>query len=46
MMDNAQPQPLAARRAAVADAAALTRLREVMLSDMGMLAAGAGLVPR
>ena len=34
-------QPLAPRRAAAADAAALTRLREVMLSDMGMLAAGA-----
>jgi hypothetical protein len=29
------------RRAAAADAAALTRLREVMLSDMGMLPAGA-----
>jgi len=28
------------RRAAAADAAALTRLRAVMLSDMGMLAAG------
>jgi hypothetical protein len=40
-MDNAQVQPLAVRRAAVADAAALTRLREAMLSDMGMLAAGA-----
>jgi hypothetical protein len=41
-MDNAQVQPLAVRRAAVADAAALTRLREAMLSDMGMLAAGTG----
>ena len=41
-MDNAQVQPFAVRRAAVADAAALTRLREAMLSDMGMLAAGAG----
>ncbi|HLI37072.1 MAG TPA: GNAT family N-acetyltransferase [Streptosporangiaceae bacterium] len=40
-MGNAQVQPLVARRAAAADAAALTRLREVMLSDMGMLAAGA-----
>jgi GNAT superfamily N-acetyltransferase len=40
-MDNAQPLPLAVRRAAAADAAALTRLREVMLADMGMLAAGA-----
>jgi hypothetical protein len=39
-MDNAQVPPLAARRAAVADAAALTRLREAMLSDMEMLAAG------
>jgi GNAT superfamily N-acetyltransferase len=29
------------RRAVAADAAALTRLRELMLSDMGMLAAGA-----
>jgi hypothetical protein len=37
-MDNAQVQPFAVRRAAVADAAALTRLREAMLSDMGMLA--------
>jgi ribosomal protein S18 acetylase RimI-like enzyme len=34
-------QPIAVRRAAASDAAALTRLREVMLSDMGMLAAGA-----
>lgn len=40
-MDNTQAQPLVVRRAAAADAAALTRLREVMLSDMGMLAAGA-----
>ena len=40
-MDNKQARPLAVRRAAVADAAALTRLRAVMLSDMGMLAAGA-----
>jgi GNAT superfamily N-acetyltransferase len=40
-MDNTQAQPLVVRRAAAADAAALTRLREVMLSDMGMLA-GAG----
>jgi ribosomal protein S18 acetylase RimI-like enzyme len=37
-MDNTQP---VVRRAAAADAPALTRLREVMLSDMGMLAAGA-----
>ena len=40
-MDNIQARPLAVRRAAAADAAALARLREVMLSDMGMLAAGA-----
>lgn len=40
-MDNTQAQPFVVRRAAAADAAALTRLREVMLSDMGMLAAGA-----
>jgi GNAT superfamily N-acetyltransferase len=40
-MDNTQGQPTAVRRAAAADAAALTRLRAVMLSDMGMLAAGA-----
>jgi GNAT superfamily N-acetyltransferase len=40
-MDNTQARPLAVRRAAAADAAALTRLRAVMLSDMGMVAAGA-----
>jgi GNAT superfamily N-acetyltransferase len=40
-MDNTQARPLVVRRAAAADAAALTRLREVMLSEMGMLAAGA-----
>ena len=40
-MDNTQAPPLVVRRAAAADAAALTRLREVMLADMGMLAAGA-----
>jgi ribosomal protein S18 acetylase RimI-like enzyme len=40
-MDDTPAQPIAVRRAAAADAAALTRLREVMLSDMGMLAAGA-----
>jgi hypothetical protein len=40
-MDNTHAQPLAVRRAAAADAPALTRLREVMLSDMGMLSAGA-----
>jgi hypothetical protein len=40
-MDNAQAQPFVVRRAAVADAAALTRLREAMLSDMRMLTAGA-----
>jgi GNAT superfamily N-acetyltransferase len=40
-MDNTQAQPLVVRRAAAADAAALTRLRELMLSDMGMLKAGA-----
>jgi ribosomal protein S18 acetylase RimI-like enzyme len=40
-MDNTQARPLVVRRAAAADAAALTRLREVMLSDMGMVAAGA-----
>jgi hypothetical protein len=39
-LDNAQVQPFVGR-AAVADAAALTRLREAMLSDMGMLVAGA-----
>jgi len=32
-MDNAQVQPLAVRRAAVADAAALTRLREARSSN-------------
>lgn len=41
-MGHTQAQPLVVRRAAAADAAALTRLREIMLSDMGMLAAGAG----
>jgi len=40
-MDNTQAQPPVVRRAAAADVAALTRLREVMLSDMGMLTAGA-----
>jgi ribosomal protein S18 acetylase RimI-like enzyme len=40
-MDNTQARPLVVRRAVAADAAALTRLREVMLSNMGMLAAGA-----
>jgi hypothetical protein len=40
-MDNTDAQPLAVRRAVASDAAALTRLREAMLSDMGMLAAGA-----
>ena len=40
-MDNAQAQPFAVRRGVAADAAALTRLRELMLSDMGTLAAGA-----
>jgi GNAT superfamily N-acetyltransferase len=40
-MNNTQAQPLVVRRAAAADATALTRLREVMLSDMGMLAARA-----
>jgi ribosomal protein S18 acetylase RimI-like enzyme len=40
-MDNTQPRPLVVRRAVPTDAAALTRLRAVMLSDMGMLAAGA-----
>lgn len=40
-MDNTQAQRLVARRAARSDAAALTRLREIMLSEMGMLAAGA-----
>ena len=37
-MDNTQAQPFVVRRAAAADAAALTSLRELMLSDMGMLA--------
>jgi len=40
-MHNTQEQPLVVRRASAADAAALTRLREVMLADMGMLAPGA-----
>jgi GNAT superfamily N-acetyltransferase len=40
-MDNAQAQQFVVRRAAAADAAALTRLRELMLSDMGMLKPGA-----
>jgi ribosomal protein S18 acetylase RimI-like enzyme len=40
-MDNTHEQPLVVRRAPAADAAALTRLREVMLSDMGMLGTGA-----
>ena len=40
-MHNTQAQPLVVRRAAAADAAALVRLREVMLSDMGMLGTGA-----
>jgi GNAT superfamily N-acetyltransferase len=39
-MDNTQAQPFVIRRAVAADAAALTSLRELMLSDMGMLAAG------
>ncbi len=39
-MDNTQTQPPAVRRAATADAAELTRMRELMLSAMGMLAAG------
>ena len=40
-MDKTQAQALVVRRAEPADAAALTRLREVMLSEMGMPAAGA-----
>jgi GNAT superfamily N-acetyltransferase len=40
-MDNSQRQPFVVRRAAAADAEALTRLRELMLSDMGMLNTGA-----
>ncbi|MGC4897448.1 GNAT family N-acetyltransferase [Micromonospora sp. DT31] len=39
-MSDTQGPPLV-RRATAADAAALTRLREAMLSDMGMLATGA-----
>ena len=39
-MDNAQARPFTVRRAAAEDAGALTRLRELMLSDMGMLGAG------
>jgi GNAT superfamily N-acetyltransferase len=39
-MGKSRAQPLV-RRAAAADAAALTSLREIMLSDMGMVAAGA-----
>jgi GNAT superfamily N-acetyltransferase len=40
-MDNTQAQPFVLRRAAATDAAALTGLRALMLSDMGMLGAGA-----
>jgi GNAT superfamily N-acetyltransferase len=40
-MDNTHARPLAVRRAVAADAAALTGLRAIMLSDMGMLPAGA-----
>lgn len=40
-MDMMHIQPVVVHRAAAGDAAALTRLRELMLSDMGMLAAGA-----
>jgi ribosomal protein S18 acetylase RimI-like enzyme len=36
-MDKTQALPLVVRRAVTADAAALTRLREIMLADMGML---------
>ncbi|MGW5668925.1 GNAT family N-acetyltransferase [Micromonospora sp. NPDC003776] len=39
-MNNTEAQPLVVRRAAAADAAALTRVREVMLSEMGMLTTG------
>jgi ribosomal protein S18 acetylase RimI-like enzyme len=41
-MDNTRARAVAVRRAAAADAAALTRLREVMLAEMGMLDPGAG----
>ena len=40
-MDTTQAQPPVVRRAIAADAAALTRLRELMLADMGALAAEA-----
>ena len=40
-MNNTDAQPLVVRRASAADAPALTRLRELMLSDMGMLTAAA-----
>jgi len=40
-MNTTPARPFAVRRATAPDAAALTRLRAVMLSDMGMLAAGA-----
>jgi GNAT superfamily N-acetyltransferase len=40
-MNTVQAEPIVVRRAAAEDAAALTRLRELMLSDMGMLAARA-----
>ena len=40
-----EAQPIVVRRAAAGDAAALTRRRELMLSDMGLLAAGASPSP-
>jgi hypothetical protein len=40
-VDNTGARPFVVRRATTADAGALTRLREVMLSDMGRLAPGA-----
>ncbi|MBR7832881.1 GNAT family N-acetyltransferase [Actinospica durhamensis] len=39
-MDTTQARPPVVRRAIAADAAALTRLRELMLADMGALNAG------
>lgn len=39
-MDNPPALPLVVRRAAAADAEALTRLRKLMLSDMGMVTVG------
>lgn len=40
MDNNPRTPPLAVRRAVASDAGALTRLRELMLSEMGMLSPG------